>query len=141
MKSVTRASIVYIISRLITGKRVATLYDFTELRHISIAALPDAVCLKKFDEAHRDYIPGYATGCKYRYECSETGINIDLSVNNDSFMGHISGSSAYFAGNIRGDLIDIFDHQESAHFNYRISGCVVERDDSSTVCNNCWYMK
>lgn len=137
----TRASIAYIISRLIAGKRVASLYDFTELRHISIGALPDAECLKEFDAAHRDYLPGYATDCKYRYECSMTGLIMDLSVNHDSFMGHISGSAAYFAGNIRGDLIDIFDHEESAHFNYRISGCLVERDDSSTVCNNCWYLK
>lgn len=141
MKPETRASIVCIVSRLIAGKRVATIYDFTEFRHVSIASLPDAGCLKEFDEAHRDYYPGYATDCKYHYKCSTTGVCIDVSINNDSFMGHVSGSAAYFAGNMRGDLVTVFDHEEAAHFNYRISGCMVERDDSDSICSNCWYMK
>lgn len=57
--------------------------------------------------------------------------------NGNSFIGHIRGTSSYFIGNVRGDSIYLFDHEESAHINYRISGCVMEHENGSTVCNIC----
>jgi hypothetical protein len=41
-------------------------------------------------------------------------------------MGRITGSSAYFIGNVRGDSIYIYDHEDSEYLNYRISGCIVD---------------
>jgi hypothetical protein len=140
MKSHTRTYIAYIAGRLITGKRIATLYDFSQLQHINITSLPDAESLREFDRLYRDYIPGYASGCTYKYT-SSTGHSIDLSFNGNTFIGHISGSSAYFVGNVRGDNIYVFDHEDSAHLNYKISGCIVEYEDSSTLCNKCWFLK
>lgn len=140
MKYHIHAYIAFIAGRLITGKRIATLYDFSRLQHIDITSLPDAESLKEFDRAHQDYIPGYSSGCTYKYTTS-TGHYIDLSFNGNTFIGHVSGSSAYFVGNVRGDSIYIFDHEESSHVNYRISGCIVEHEDSSAVCNKCWFIK
>ena len=49
---------------------------------------------------------------------------IDLSIKGNTFMGKITGSTAYFIGNVRGDLIHIYDHEDSLHLNYRISECI-----------------
>ncbi|MEW6108817.1 MAG: hypothetical protein AB1632_06585 [Nitrospirota bacterium] len=140
MKSYTHAYIAYIVGRLLTGKRIASLYDFNQCRHIEISSLPYVDCIKEFDHIHRHYIPGYSSGCRYLYPCG-SGLTMELSINGNSFMGHIRGGSFYFVGNVRGDSIYIFDHEESVHINYKISGCLVERDNSETVCSNCWYIK
>lgn len=141
MKSNPRASLAFIVSRLISGRRTASLYDFSVLRHVEIASLPYAVSLKEFDKALSGYIPGHASDCHYTYTCINTGMRIHITVNGDSFIGHINGSAEYFVGNVRGDIIDIFDHRESSHFLYKISGCIVERNNTAGVCNNCWYIK
>jgi hypothetical protein len=39
-------------------------------------------------------------------------------------LGRITGSKACFLGNVRGDLIHIYDHEDSLHLNYRISECI-----------------
>ena len=52
-------------------------------------------------------------------------------------MGKITGSTAYFIGNVRGDLIHIYDHEDSLHLNYRISGCMFEQE-SGDSCKSCW---
>jgi len=50
-----RTCIAYIAGRLITGKRIASLYDFNNLSRIEIGSLPDADCLTEFERKHKDY--------------------------------------------------------------------------------------
>ena len=104
MKIYNRTRIAYIAGRLITGKRIASPYDFNNLSHIEIVSLPDA---------------------------------IDLSIKGNTFMGKITGSTAYFIGNVRGDLIYIYDHEDSLHLNYRISGFMFEKENGDS-CKSCW---
>lgn len=137
MNSPTLAYIAYITGRLISGKRIATLYDFSLAEHVDIHSLPDVEYIKAFDRRYRDYLPGYASGCRAQFACSGGRI-IDLSINGTAFMGHITGSSAFFIGAVRGDSIYIFDHEKSEHVNYRISGCMIDSDERPAVCSSCW---
>lgn len=132
--------IAYITGRLISGKRIAILYDYSQAGYIHLPHFSDNGFLKDFDAKHKDYIPGYSTGCKNQYSL-DSGQSIELSINGNTFIGHIRGSASYFIGHIRGDSIYIFDHNESEHFNYRISACFVEHEGESIVCNNCCFLK
>jgi hypothetical protein len=106
--------------RLITGKRIAYLYDFNNLTSIEIESLPDADCLREFDSKYKDFAG--VNGSKYqcRYGCEKKHA-IDLTIKGNTFIGYITGSTAFFMGKIRGDLIHIYDHEDSLHLNYRIS--------------------
>lgn len=132
--------IAYITGRLISGKKIATLYDYLQSGYIHLSHFSESDFFKDFDEKHRDYVPGYATGCKYQYSF-DSGQSIELSINGNSFIGHIRGTASYFLGNIRGDSIHIFDHETSDHFNYKISAHIVEHEGESIVCNNCCFLK
>lgn len=116
------------------------LYDFTKTQHIDIARLPGIDYIQEFEYQHRGYVPGYAGGCRFSCRCA-SGQTIDLAINGTSFMGHIRGSAAYFVGTIRGSSIYIFDREESAHVNFRISGCILDSDDASGICTFCWLTK
>jgi len=55
-------------------------------------------------------------------------------------MGRITGSNAYFIGNVRDNSIHIYDHEDALHLNYRISGCMVV-PGSGVICKSCWTPK
>ncbi|UCE79456.1 MAG: hypothetical protein JSV13_02160 [Nitrospiraceae bacterium] len=99
--------------------------------------LPNVSSLTEFDARHRDYIPGYSSGCIYQYACGD-GLAIDLCVNGNSFVGRFMETTTYFVGSVRGDAMYVFDHEDSAHVNYRISSCLVEKDNTSAICTDCW---
>jgi hypothetical protein len=122
VKKYNRTRIAYIAGRLITGKHIASLYDFNDLLQVEIASLPDADCLTEFDAKHKESAAGRTGKYKYWVDCKKDHA-IDLSINGSTFMGRITGSTACFLGNVRGDLIYIYDHEDSLHLNYRISEC------------------
>ncbi len=140
INSHTHAFIACVAGRLISGKRIATLYDYVQARHINIRELPNVSCITEFDARHRDYIPGYSSGYIYQYTC-EDGRTIDLCIKGNSFVGRFMGTATYFVGTVRGDAIYLFDHEESAHINYRISGCAVEKNNTSAICTYCWLTR
>ena len=120
MSQFTHAGIAYIVCRLITGKKIAVLYDVSGSAEIDMAALITEGFLREFDEQHKDYIPGYANDCSYRFT-SRSGYSIEIFVNLKTFILHICGSSAYYIGNVRGDTIYLYDHKSAAHSRYRVS--------------------
>ncbi|MDH4231836.1 MAG: hypothetical protein OEW04_07370 [Nitrospirota bacterium] len=130
MKRHNRTRVAYIAGRLITGKRIASLYDFTTLTDVEIESLPDADRIRELDFEYNNYAKGNAFKYAFRHEFTEKHA-IDLTINGNTFMGRITGSSAYFIGNVRGDSIYIFDYEDAALLNYRISGCVLEDEVGS----------
>jgi len=139
VKQHNRTSIAYIAGRLITGKRIASLYDFNNLTHIEIDHLPNADCLQKIGGTYKDYVKGSESKYKCLYHFEENHA-IDLSINGRTFMGRITGSNAYFIGNVRDNSIHIYDHEDALHLNYRISGCMVV-PGSGVICKSCWTPK
>ena len=138
MHSSVYASIAVIAGKLITGKSVASLYDFALPGNIEIDSLPNAPRLKAFHVQFRDYIPGFASGSSSQHILDESGQVLEITINGSSFIGHIKGGASYFIGNVRGDAIYIFDHASSSAINFRISGCRIEHDSEPKTCHACW---
>src|SRR5512135_3152417 len=127
MNKYTHAGIAYIVCRLISGKRAAVLYDVAGSNEVDMTELSGEGFLREFDEQHRDYIPGYADECSYRF-ASSSGYSVEIFINLKTFILHVCGSSAYFIGNVRGDTIYLYDHKGAAHSRYRVSRYAGERD-------------
>jgi hypothetical protein len=117
------ACITYVACRLITGKRPVFLYDLQNSQEIEIAGVLDIDFLREFEEKHRDYLPGYASNCTYRYT-SGNGFSLDIFINKKTFIIHIKNSDAYFIGNLRNDTVYLHDHNKSTHFRYRITAYI-----------------
>lgn len=115
--------IAYIACRLITGKNPAFLYDLEHSQEIEIAGILDIEFLRKFDDDHDGYIPGFASNCTYRYT-SGIGPSFNIFINEKTFVIHINGSSAYFIGNLNNDTVYLYDHNMSTHFRYRITAYI-----------------
>lgn len=130
MDKYTHAGIAYIVCRLMSGKKVASLYDVSESKEIDMTGLVREGFLREFEEKHKDYLPGYANDCSYRF-ASDSGYSIEIFVNLKTFILHICGSSAYFIGNIRGDTIYLYDHKRSSHFRYRVLRYAGERQKTA----------
>jgi len=125
MSQDTKICIAYIACRLISGKRIASLCDLSQLEEVETTSLLDAAFLKEFDEKFADYMPGYAGDCTYKYTTGN-GNSIEIFINGRTFIVHITDTAAYFIGNVQGDIIYLYDHDNSAHFKYRILRCVEE---------------
>jgi hypothetical protein len=125
MKSYTHACIAYIVGRLIAGKKIKSIYDYTDLKEIDVDSLPDAEQLKEFSYVNWSYISPTPSISKFQY-LFKTGDSVDLSIKGSSFIGYIRESSSHFIGTVRGDSIYLYDQRESAHFNYRIIGKAVD---------------
>lgn len=121
------ASIAYVACRLIMGKRVAIFFDVASSREIPMGKLRDATPLAVFDEQLKDYVPGFARDCTYRYEPVE-GMVVEIFLNERTFIVHVRGSDAYFIGNIQRDMVYLYDHKESAHFRYRVLAYVEDQE-------------
>jgi hypothetical protein len=115
------ACIAYIVGRLIAGKTVTSLYDYSQSCEIDGSGLPDKQCLKEFSYVNWSYLTGAPAISKYQYACT-AGHSIDLAIKGNSFIGYIKESRSHFIGTVRGDSIYLYDQQQAAHFNYRISG-------------------
>lgn len=136
MKQYNRVRIAFIAGCLITGKRIASLYDANALTSIEIDSLPDAVFLREFDLKYRDYTGANENNFQFRYNCEKKHA-IALTIKGNTFIGYITGSTAVFMGNVRGGSIYIYDREDSLHLNYRISGCMVI-PGSGVICDRCW---
>lgn len=120
MDQFAHAGVAYMVCRLITGKRVAVLYDVSGSNEIDMTQLVNDGFLGEFDEHHKDYVPGYANDCSYRFT-STSGYSVEIFINLKTFFLHVCGSSSYFIGNVRGDTIYLYDHKGAAHSRYRVS--------------------
>jgi len=140
VKQQNRIRIAFIAGRLISGKRVASLYDVDSLTTVEIDKQPDADCLREFDQQYKDYAGSNGDNFCCRYGLGKKHA-ISLSIKGSTFIGYITGSTAVFMGNVKGDSIYIYDREDSVHLHYRISGCVVEREEGRDTCKRCWIMK
>lgn len=121
VKSYSHACIAYIVGRLIAGKSVTSIYDYSRAVEISREGLPDQGCLKEFNYENWSFLAGSPGVCKYQYSCN-AGHSIDIAIKGNTFIGYIRGSSSHFIGTVKGDSVYLYDQKESAHFSYRISG-------------------
>lgn len=140
MKQQNRIRIAFIAGRLISGKRIASLYDMDNLMTVDIDNQPEADCLREFDLQYRDFSgsDGDNFHCRLSFEKKHA---IALTIKGTTFIGYITGSTAVFMGKVQGDSISIYDREDSLHLHYRISGCVVDRDTGREICRRCWPPK
>lgn len=113
--------IAYIVGRLIAGKAVTSIYDYSLCAEIARDQLPDEECLREVNYANWSYMSSSPAIFKYQYTCN-AGHSIDIAIKGNTFIGYVRESSLHFIGKVKGDSVYLYDRKQSVHFNYRISG-------------------
>ena len=125
MQLQTHACIAYIVGRLISGKNIASLYDYSQSRYIDISSLPEADNLREYNYVNWSYMANPSSITKFQFIYSN-GQSLELRIKGNTFIGYVRESSSHFIGNLRGDTIFLYDQKESSHFTYKLSGSPVE---------------
>lgn len=105
------------VCRLITGRKIVSLYDEDAGRKVDLSESSDF--LKEFESKHGDYVTGIADSSNYDYT-SDSGLSLNIFISDRTFIVHVKGSSAYFIGNVRNDSIHVYDHKASKGFLFRV---------------------
>jgi len=121
MKAEAHLCIAYIVGRLIAGKSVTTIYDYSRSLEISTEGLPDKECLREFNYKNWSYLSVSPGIFRYQYTCN-AGYSMTIAIKGNTFIGYMRDCSSHFIGKVKGDSVYLFDQTHSAHFNYRISG-------------------
>lgn len=125
MRPSAHACIAFIAGRLISRKKIVSLYDYSRSCDIDISNLPAAEELASFDYISWSHMAKSSGISKFKYNLG-AGQHIDISIKGNTFIVYTTEDTAHFIGTVRGDTVYIYDHRSSAHFNFRMMGQAVE---------------
>jgi hypothetical protein len=111
-----RAIIAASAHALVTGKKVAGLYDHAARRHLRIAA-----------EARGEHLQGYDGDRDARFggtlpELRDTGegVSLHVEIEEDAARGYDRSSSGHFSAKVTERLVQLYDHAEGAWFSFDV---------------------
>lgn len=108
----TRALIAASACAVITGQKVAGLYDHTAREHLRIAAECRGTRLQGHDEARAATFGGTLPDL---YDNADRAF-ISLSVNGTRATGHDHGSNSAFVADVTDRMIQLYDYSQNAWF-------------------------
>lgn len=122
MDQKTRAAIIYIAARLITGKQLNSVYDCSDSKYYTFSGtIKPNQEIDIFDNKGQYKITGQYNGAKYVLFHYGNDHPIDLIIDGDRFTGFDYGQKYHFSGNIEnGRTIIINDYEFSKYFSYYI---------------------
>lgn len=116
MQPHTRAIVAASAHALVTGKKVAGLYDHAARRHLRIAA-----------EARSGHLQGYDGERDARFggilpELSDAGDGalVHMEIGAGTARGYDWSSSGHFTANIADRLVQLYDHADAAWFMFSV---------------------
>ena len=111
-----RAIIAASAHALVTGKKVAGLYDHSAGRHLRIAA-----------EARGEHLQGYDGDRDARFggtlpEIRDTGegVSLHMEIEDGAARGYDRSSSGHFSAKVSERLVQLYDHAEGAWFSFDV---------------------
>lgn len=114
------ACLAYFAGRIISGKHISSLYDYSRAEEINTLNSCEAGNFRDFGFITWSHM-SLSGSNRYRYSCS-SGNFIEITVRGNTFIGYIRNLETHVLGNVRGDNVHIFDQKQAARFNYRMIG-------------------
>ena len=115
MNTETRRAVALIAGALATGRRPASIYDYSRGSYTNFTGTVGARV------AVYDYDAGcHISGTLPRIYHYGSGAHLSLNVSSDRFKGYDYGTGSHFTGTIRGRGVSLFDYSVGAYFNFRV---------------------
>lgn len=116
MQPHTRAVVAASAHALVTGRKVAGLYDHMAGRHLRVAA-----------EARGEHVQGYDGDRDARFggtipELRDVGdgASVHIEIEGAAVRGYDRNSSGHFTAEVTERLVQLYDHAEGAWFSYDV---------------------
>lgn len=116
MLSHTRAMIAASAYALITGDKVAGLYDHSTARHLRIAAEAKGEHLQGFDG---DRSAKFGGTIPELYDAGNAGF-VSIEIDGATARGHDRSSSTSYTANVTDRVVQVYDHGLSAWFAFTV---------------------
>jgi hypothetical protein len=116
MQPHTRAMIAASAYALITGRKVAGIYDHSAGRHLRIAAESKGEHLQGFDG---DRSARFGGSLPELYDAADKAF-ISLEIDGMTARGHDRGSSASYEARVAEQQVQLYDHDRSAWFAFDV---------------------
>jgi len=111
-----RAIIAASVHALVTGRKVAGLYDHTTGRHLRIAAEARAPYLQGYDGDRNARFGGTLPDIRDAGE----GVSLHIEIEGDAARGYDRSSSGHFSAKVADRLVQLYDHAEAAWFAFDV---------------------
>lgn len=111
-----RASVAYIVGRIVAETNSTYVYDYSSGKYIFMSGTVGRSSVAIYDHENDAHISGTGTTLYHHGENS----HLTLSVATTSFTGFDYASNTHFSGNVNGRAVSLYDYEHGAHFNYLI---------------------
>ncbi len=119
MKDYTRRVVAYIVGRLITGKEIFAIFDYSASKKFGFEGKVTLSTVSVYDPEQKCAISGSEKGGLYILHRDDEKY-LDLTVKEDKFQGYDYESHKPFSGTMRGNLVSISDPEYSRFFDYSL---------------------
>ena len=113
-----RRVIAYIVGKLISGKEIDKLFDRSNSSYVEIAGEVTLSKINVYDTEKNELITGSGDAKGISLYDFATAKFIDLKINEEEFDGFDYESKKIFYGNVKENMISVFDFQDSKHHYY-----------------------
>lgn len=129
MQHHTRAMVAACVFAVLTGKKVAGMYDHCAQRRLKVAAQSRGNVLRGFDG---DRGTGFAGTLPELFDAGDQTY-ISCEIDGETAKGYDRGSSSAFSAHISEDLVRVYDYGEEAWFAYDIQDPQAEKSYHRTL--------
>lgn len=116
MDSSARACVAYVAARVVTGRKVPHIYDYSRSKYVSIDGSISGPEVQVYDYDRSCHFSGTLPSL-YDYGRSS---HVKVEIEGDKFSGYDYGSSQHFSGSVRDGSVSFYDYGEGAYFSYSI---------------------
>jgi hypothetical protein len=122
MKSHLRATVAAAAYAVITGKKVAGIYDHAGGRHLRIAAECRDTWLQALDGERNAKFGGTLP------ELFDEGdrVYVSMEVDGTTARGYDRGSASFYVANVTGQVVQLFDHEPDTWFAFDVQVVTAE---------------
>jgi hypothetical protein len=115
MNASLRACIASVAAQL-TGRKVTSVYDFTQGKHVSVNGNVTTTSVNLFDYDRGCHVSGSPSNL-YDYGGNN---HISLTMRGNRFDGYDYGSGRHYSGDVSGSSVSIYDHGTGHHHQYSV---------------------
>jgi hypothetical protein len=120
MEPNVRACVAYIAGRLILRVGSACIYDHAQYMHVELIGTVTRRRVNVYDCRRGCVISGKSKEKQFLLYHSGHNHYLSLKLAKDSFKGYDHGKSCHFWGNVKGNVINLYDHGTGAWFKYSL---------------------
>jgi hypothetical protein len=120
MNEPTRRGIAYIAGRALSRKSCSAIYDYNATQYFNFGGTVVETRVSVFDYDEGCYITGSGGGRSYSLFHHGNQSHVKLDVGLGTFNGFDYDSNSHFTGKVNGNVVWVFDYEESEWFSFSI---------------------